>query len=266
MKTAGRHSPLPGSTNPLSVWRLVKKNNTLNIFFNTHNMNILDAIKQRHSVRSYADRPVEKEKLDALQAMVDDFNQQGGLHIQLVTNDPSAFDSRMAHYGKFSGISNYLAMIGPKGDDLDEKLGYYGERLVLEAQMMGLNTCWVGLTFKKNPDVLQIAEGEKLRCVIPFGYGETQGNPHKIKSAEQVSNVSDLTPAWFRQGVEAALLAPTAVNQQKFFFQFAPASNGKPARVSAKRSFSVVGFTQIDLGIAKCHFELGAGKQNFEWL
>ena len=230
-------------------------------------MTIQDAIRQRHSVRSYSDRPVEKEKLKALQALVDEYNQQSGLHIQLVTNDPTAFDSRMAHYGKFSGISNYLAMIGPKSDELlDEKIGYYGERLVLEAQMMGLNSCWVGLTFKKNPDVLRIADGEKLRCVISLGYGETEGAEHKIKTAEQVSNVSDLTPDWFRQGVEAALLAPTAVNQQKFFFEYVPASDGQTAKVRAKRSFSIVGFTQIDLGIVKCHFEIGAGKEHFEWI
>jgi len=175
--------------------------------------------------------------------------------------------TRMAHYGKFSGISNYLAMIGPKSDELlDEKIGYYGERLVLEAQMMGLNSCWVELTFKKNPDVLRIADGEKLRCVISLGYGETEGAEHKIKTAEQVSNVSGLTPDWFRQGVEAALLAPTAVNQQKFFFEYVPASDGQSAKVRAKRSFSIVGFTQIDLGIVKCHFEIGAGKEHFEWI
>lgn len=230
-------------------------------------MTILDAIKQRHSVRSYSDQPIEKEKLDALQALADECNRQSGLHIQLVTNDPTAFDSRMAHYGKFAGISNYLAMIGPKSDDLlDEKIGYYGEHLVLEAQMMNLNSCWVGLTFKKNPNVLQIADGEKLRCVISLGYGETQGAAHKIKSAEQVSNVSGHTPDWFRKGVEAALLAPTAVNQQKFTFEYLPDSNGRPARVHAKRNFSIVGFTHVDLGIAKYHFEVAAGKENFEWI
>ena len=132
--------------------------------------------------------------------------------------------------------------------------------------MMGLNSCGVGLTFKKNPDVLRIADGEKLRCVISLGYGETEGAAHKIKTAEQVSNVSDLTPDWFRQGVEAALLAPTAVNQQKFFFEYVPASDGQSAKVRAKRSFSIVGFTQIDLGIAKCHFEIGAGEEHFEWI
>jgi len=89
------------------------------------NMTIQDAIRQRHSVRKYSDRPVEKEKLKALQALVDEYNQQSGLHIQLVTNDPTAFDSRMAHYGKFSGISNYLAMIGPKSDELLDEKGLF---------------------------------------------------------------------------------------------------------------------------------------------
>ena len=121
-------------------------------------MTIEEAIRLRHSVRSYTDRPVETEKLDALRALVEECNAASGLHIQLVTNDPTAFDTRLAHYGKFTNISNYLAMIGPKGDGLDEMVGYQGERLVLKAQMLGLNSCWVGLTFKKNPDVLHIAD------------------------------------------------------------------------------------------------------------
>lgn len=222
-------------------------------------MTILDAIKERHSVRSYSDKAIEQEKLDRLQALVKEANEQSGLHIQLVTNDPTAFDSRMAHYGKFSGISNYLAMIGPKGDDLlDEKIGYYGERIVLEAQMMGLNSCWVGLTFKKNPNVLQIGDGEKLRCVISLGYGTTQGVGHKVKSIEKVTKVSGEMPDWFRRGVEAALLAPTAVNQQKFTFTL---SDGNKVSVKAGWGF----FSEVDLGIVKYHFEAAAGKENFEW-
>ena len=80
-----------------------------------------------------------------------------------------------------------------------------------------------------------------------------------------MSNATDLTPGWFRRGVEAALLAPTAVNQQKFYFEFLPARDGKPVRVRAKRSFSMIGYTQMDLGIAKYHFEIGAGDAKFDW-
>ena len=71
-------------------------------------------------------------------------------------------------------------MIGKKSDDLDEKLGYYGERLVLEAQALGLNTCWVGLTYSKQAEHLTIGKDEKLVCVIALGYGATQGVTHRI--------------------------------------------------------------------------------------
>ncbi|MBQ2534771.1 MAG: nitroreductase, partial [Prevotella sp.] len=88
---------------------------------------------------------------------------------------------------------------------------------------------------------------------------------HKIKSVEQVSNVSDNTPSWFKKGVEAALLAPTAVNQQKFSFEYVGVKNNLH-QVRAKKGFSMIGYTKMDLGIAKYHFEIGVGKVNFEWV
>ena len=80
-----------------------------------------------------------------------------------------------------------------------------------------------------------------------------------------MSNASDVTPSWFRKGVEAALLAPTAVNQQKFSFEYVGMKNGHYL-VHVKKGFSIIGYTQMDLGIAKYHFEIGAGKDNFDWV
>lgn len=222
-------------------------------------MTVQEAIQSRHSVRSYTDKEIEPEKLSELRALTEQYNREGGLNIQLITGDPKAFGSRLARYGKFSGVSNYFALIGPKSDRLDEKLGYYGERLALKAQTLGLNTCWVGLTYKKNPAVVQVGSGEKLRCVIALGYGETQGVAHKVKTVAQVARADGAMPEWFRKGVEAALLAPTAVNQQKFLFTL---RDGNLVAAQAGWGF----FTKIDLGIAKLHFEVGAGKENFEWV
>ena len=214
-------------------------------------MDIMEAMKNRHSVRQYENKPIEKGALQELLAEVEACNREGGLHIQLVTDEPKAFDSFMAHYGKFSGVTNYIALIGPKGKDLDEKCGYYGERLVLKAQQLGLNTCWVAMTYSKVPSAFQITAGEKLTVVISLGYGKNQGVPHNSKEISAVSNVSAGTPDWFRTGVEAALLAPTAMNQQKFTFTYA---DGK---VTAKTGMGF--YSKIDLGIAKYHFELGSG-------
>ncbi len=171
----------------------------------------------------------------------------------------------MAKYGKFRNANNYIVMAGKKADELDERVGYYGEHLVLLAQTLGLNTCWVGVSYSKVPGTFVLDEGEKIACYIAIGYGETQGAGHKIKTVEQVSNVSALTPSWFRRGVEAALLAPTAVNQQKFSFEHIGVVNDRH-QIRTKRGFSLIGYTKIDLGIAKYHFEIGAGTDDFDWV
>lgn len=215
-------------------------------------MTIKEAMKERHSVRQYMEKPLEAEVIRALEQEILACNQESGLHIQLVTNEPKAFDGFMAHYGKFSGVTNYIAMIGKKGADLEEKCGYYGERLVLLAQTLGLNTCWVAMTYSKIKTAFTVGKGEKLCIVIALGYGKNQGVAHKSKAAEAVMKAEQPVPDWFKEGVEAALLAPTAMNQQKFLFTL------EGNRVSAKAG---VGFySKIDLGIVKYHFEIGAGK------
>lgn len=220
-------------------------------------MNLTEAMKERHSVRQYEDRPLERSAVSALQDEIKACNKESGLHIQLVTNEPKAFAGFMAHYGKFSGVTDYIAMIGKKGPDLEEKCGYYGERLVLKAQQLGLNTCWAAMTYSKIKTAFTVGNGEKLCIVISLGYGKTQGVPHRSKMLEEIAKADTALPGWFKSGAEAALLAPTAMNQQKFLFTL----NGK--KVSAKAGFGF--YTKIDLGIAKYHFELGAGKENFEW-
>ena len=228
-------------------------------------MTIEESIKARHSVRAYKEQPLADDVVAALNDKIDALNRMGKLHIQLILNEPKAFSGTLAKYGKFSGVTNYIVMAGRKADDLDERVGYYGEHLVLFAQTLGLNTCWVGLSYSKVPGTYSLDEGEKIACYIAIGYGATQGVSHKIKTVEQVSNASDDDPEWFRAGVEAALLAPTAVNQQKFSFEYVGMSGGRH-QVRAKKGFSIIGYTQMDLGIAKCHFEVGAGKENFEWI
>ena len=219
-------------------------------------MELMEAVRARHSVRSYLDRPIEKEKLDILRGLIGGINREQGLHIQLVTDEPKAFSSFLAHYGLFDNIRNYIALVGPESPDLDETCGWYGEKLVLEAQKMGLNTCWVKLTYKKIPGAFSVDEGERLVCVIALGYGKTQGRQHRSKSLSAVMEGTD-HPDWFIRGVQCALLAPTAVNQQKF--RFIREDN----RVSALAGRAAC--AKIDLGIVKYHFEIGAGKENFEW-
>lgn len=228
-------------------------------------MTLLEAIKERHSVRRYKDTPLPTDVIETLLQKISEVNKEGGLHIQLVTDEPKAFKSLLC-YGTFNGVNNYFVVAGKKADDLNERAGYYGEQLVLLAQQLGLNTCWAGLTYQKVAGTYALNEGEKIVCFIALGYGETQGSERKHKSIREISNASDLTPKWFNKGVEAAQLAPTAVNQQKFFIEYVGLRDGNMHIVKVKKAYSMVGYTQLDLGIVKLHFEIGTDFENFKWI
>lgn len=217
-------------------------------------MDMMQAIRERHSVRSYTTAKIEPEKRERLQAVIDACNTEGGLNLFIRYDDPEGFDSRMAHYGNFRNVANYIVLAGPKDRDIDEACGYYGERVVLEAQMLGLNTCWVALTFNRKMVQKLIPADQKLCMVIALGYGENQGSAHKGKSLDQVVVSKGTMPDWFRKGAEAALLAPTAVNQQKFEMGV---KDGEPViRVSGHGAY-----TKTDLGIVKYHFEAASGRK-----
>lgn len=212
---------------------------------------MFELMKQRHSVRQYEQRVIEESKKEEINNLIKEINLKTKLNIQVCFDEPKAFNTFMAHYGKFEGVSNYIALIGPKGRD--EEIGYYGEELVLKVQSLGLNSCFVALTYGKGKAQITKNKNEKLYCVIAIGYGKNEGVPHKIKKIEEVSNVSDETPDWFKKGVEAALLAPTAMNQQKFRFIY----ENDTVTLKSKIGF----YSKIDLGIVKYHFEVITGKQ-----
>ena len=215
-------------------------------------MTELQAIRARHSVRKYLDKPIEPKTLLLLQEQIDRVNAEFGLHVQYIPEENGVFSGIASKVCGWSGVPGYIAMVGTADDDLDELCGYAGERLVLYVQTVGLNSCWAGIFRRKNCTAV-IREGEKLALVIAVGYGVNSGHPRRSKRIEDVTDVKDM-PAWFKDGVEAALLAPTARNQQKFFFTL---DGDRPvARVTGSAPFS-----KLDLGIVKYHFELASGRK-----
>ena len=216
-------------------------------------MTLLEAIEARHSVRAYQDRPVEQETRLQLDRFAEECSRESGLHIFIRYDDPEGFDSRLAHYGRFRNVSNYIVLAGKKTDNFDFDCGYYGEKIVLFAQQLGLNTCWAALTYNRKKVRELIPEGESLCMVISLGYGQTQGVSRKSRSAREVTENAPDEP-WFALGVDAALKAPTAINQQKFLFTM---KDGEPfARVKGHGSW-----TTVDLGIAAYHFEAASGRK-----
>lgn len=217
-------------------------------------MDLKEAIKERHSVREFTDQVIDEETRKKLDDLIREVNEESGLHIEIHYDDPDGFDARLAHYGDFRNVKNYIIVKGVESDHFEEDCGYFGEKIVLHAQMWGLNSCWAGLTYNRKMVKKLVPAGEKLCIVIALGYGKTQGKPRKCKSVKDVTVTKGTMPDWFLEGTVAALLAPTALNQQKFVVGMI---KGEPAiRIKG------IGFyTKTDLGIVKYHFEVASGRK-----
>ncbi|NEG88518.1 nitroreductase family protein [Bifidobacterium aerophilum] len=230
-------------------------------------MDIIEAMGARHAVRDYTDEPIDDDALDALREAVAQANADGGLDIQLVHDDTDALGGCPTHYGRFRNVRYCIALIGRDGDDpdaLDEKVGYWGERLALEAVRLGLDTGWVVLHETGDHEGRwTIGEGERMPAAIAVGHGARAGRPHRSKPVEELgaleSGAFEDAPDWFVHGLEAVQLAPSALGKQPF--RFTLLDDGRTVRAEALDGVQA----HICLGVARLHFELGAGGDRFAW-
>lgn len=218
-------------------------------------MTLHEAMSQRHTVRKFTSDPITEDQTRLLYAKLDELNQAHNLMLQLVMEDTSGVNA-FARMFMSSGARNFFVLAAKPEEGYEERLGYAGAELCLYVQTLGLNTWWIGGTYSMR-HVGSLAPDAKVIGIIVVGHGATQGVPHKSRTAEQVSSYNGEAPEWFKAGVEAALLAPTALNRQKFMVK------GDGRKVSLKYAPGPMAGT--DQGIVKYHFELGAGRENFEW-
>ncbi len=220
-------------------------------------MTIYEAIEKRHTVRTYNSAAIEGDTLKELTALIEKLNAEGNLHMQLVNGRENAFDDFVIHYGKWTGVTNYIAMVGVDEADLDERCGYYGEQIVLWAQMHGLKTGWLDTQPAGATDAFVVDEGERHVLSLAIGYSETEGAGPKAAAVEDMSVVNGDAPDWFYEGMKYAVYAPTAGNQRLFRIKW----DGSDVSIASEPGF----LEKVDLGIAKYHFEVGAGKNHDIW-
>lgn len=218
-------------------------------------MAITKAMRERHTVRRYADKPIPADIVQKLEERIALDNDTYGTAVKLMVDDARAFNAALKLV-LAKGVRNYLILSGDDAPDLEERLGWCSADIMLYAQELGLNSWWVGGTFSRGA-VSKLVADKKVIGIVALGYGVTQGKPHKSKTPDQVSEYKGEAPVWFKEGVEAALLAPTALNRQAFRIE------GEGNRVSI--IYEKGAFSGADLGLVKYHFEAGAGKGNFQW-
>lgn len=221
-------------------------------------MNIDEAIRERHTVKIYKKDPIPADICKKLNERIKAVNEGLDVFMSLVTNDSSALNAAVRiTFAK--NVNNYIVLSGRNEKDLEEKLGYGGADIMLYAQTLGLNTWWVSGTFNKGNarEKGGIPGSNLIKGIIIIGYGENNGTPHRSKSTIDVSSYAGNPPFWFIRGVGTALLAPTAMNRQAFLIK------GHEDKVTI--TYDKGPFSGLDLGIIKYHFEVGAGRENFNY-
>ena len=218
-------------------------------------MDLKEAMQKRHMVRKYINKPISDELINKINERISMNNKKFNLSMKLMVNNNKGVSSIMKLI-MAKGVNNFIILAGDNSEKLDERLGYSGADIMLYAQTLGLNTWWVGGTF--NRSVSKYVDNKKVTGIIAIGYGETQGVPHKSKMIEDVSKYNGtVIPSWFINGVDGALLAPTALNKQNFMV----IGDGNKVKIECDNGI----FTGSNVGLVKYHFELGAGIENFKW-
>ena len=230
----------------------------------------LSAMKKRCSRRKYINRTIDPKYVKQLEDNLTLYNKESGLNIKLVIGSGAElFNGFRKSYGLFVGVQNYIAMIGSKElPERMEKVGRFGEKIILEATAMGLSTCWVGTSYDKKAAATLCSANDALDCVIAIGYSDKKhslkermmeyGMHRQNKAKKTLTEAEDPVPEWFKQGMDAVYLAPTARNLRPFVFKY------KDGQVTAFIT-NPTETAMIDLGIAKLHFELGAGGGSWEY-
>lgn len=244
---------------------------------------LIDAVNIRTSIRSYDPDPIDDDTARQLDMTIDAVNMLADAHIQLVRDQPAVFADANAS-GHLNNAANYLAVVGPKDDGARERAGFYTERVVLAATLRGLGTCWVGGSWDRSKAArhCRLSAGEELYLGVVIGYPErhfdrmaksytelaAMRDAHReSKTYEQfTAPMSDearaAAPDWFKAGVQAAMKAPSAMNRQPIVFSYNPDDDTAAAMIDPNVES---GQALNDLGIAKLHFQIGAGSGTWAW-
>ena len=231
------------------------------------------AITERRSRRHFdLNRPIEPETLVALDTLCKQFRPFPHARSRLVTESAKdVFKGIIGSYGKIKDAPAFIAFIGNMDSaSVQEEVGYTGEGVILEATALGLNTCWVAGFFKPESvaSLVEIKSNERVLAVTPVGYARRHesleeklmtgfGRTHqRVPISRLISSLTqDSLPEWIRASIQAARLAPSAVNRQPWGFDVQDDSITVYVRTGGPE-FNVS--KRLDCGIAMLHIEVAA--------
>ena len=249
------------------------------------NKSILEIIQERRSCRSFSDKPIDAEKLEALQNYLDDINSAMPIKARVLlsrqaSDDPDHVDAAQQpeRYGSIMGAQTFLIGILDRQETQVERFGYQFEKVILFSTGLGLSTCWLGGAFGRQSfeEKTSLFPGETIPIVSPIGYALERRKlaDHLIRFVADSNNRKKWEELFFTRWSDQPLLEEqeTVFRQPLEMLRLSPsASNKQPWRLvrnGAGFHFYLIrnaGYGLIpydlqrnDLGIAMCHFELTA--------
>ena len=229
------------------------------------NMDIIEAMKERRSVRSFNGKPLDQSLVDKLHKIIEySYTLFGGsVSIRLKRFDIKG-EFKPSTYGVIKGASDYFLMGIGEGEESALTAGFQFEQVVLKAWELGLGTCWIAGTYKGSQfdQGEKWRDGESLKIICPVGVPEKQRFMEKMmrltvrsdkrKPFSELFYINDFaTPLnpdnEFGESLEMLRIAPSSTNSQpwralvdgnKVMFYYKPKS---PIAI-------------LDCGIGLCHF------------
>lgn len=231
-----------------------------------------EAVRKRKSVRSFIPAKLKEQDERDLIKFIKELNKvYKGIRIEYVEEGfEEVAQGFIGSYGKIDGAQSYLVILSEKNTPYkNEKCGYMGEAAVLEAVAMGVSSCWVTGTYKKESVAKQIhiEDEELIKSVIALGYAKdklklseklikTVVSSGKRKPLEKLCDGGEDTswPDWTKTALETARLAPSAINRQPWRFKI----DKDEITVYLEDANGDKDSKKLDCGIAMLHLEVGA--------
>lgn len=241
---------------------------------------ITEVIKIRSSCRTYDLQKIEKSILDKLKSYIEEINQEckNNERFLIIDKKISEKGEKLGTYGVISGASTFIVGVINSENHDAVRFGYLFEKIILFATDLGLQTCWLGGTFKREDFTKHsnLTEVEYIPIVSPLGYRKDKSRILEVAMRKVVgaNNRKSWNELFFDGSVSKALeqnvsgfyatplemvrLAPSASNKQPW--RIIKDKNLYHFYLYRTKGYGVVNYDiqKNDMGIAMCHFELTA--------
>lgn len=186
-------------------------------------MNYKKLIEETYSVRDYSEKPIsENLKNEIISYFPNSKNLLENIKtdIKFLNNSEvyNALNGKAGYNGIMINAPHYIIIYSEKADNYIENSGYRASDIILKATDLGLNTCFITMSDRKEiSKILNIPEGMEITALIALGYKDKdlKNVSNDTKAGGNYSkanvNIADNTPS-YRKDLEELVFSESFGN------------------------------------------------------